>query len=95
MNTDPTPVIDPGEREELEDIFHRTGNATGADPTSDTPEFPDLDPEVEQPDAPGPEQPAPPGPEQPEPPGPQPPVQPEVPKPPPRPDLPGPPRAAG
>jgi hypothetical protein len=91
MNTGPTPVIDPGERDELDDVFHRPVNETEADPTVDTPEFPDLDPEFEQPDVPGPGSPAPPGPEQPEPPGPQLPVQPEVPKPPPRPDLPGPP----
>jgi hypothetical protein len=82
MNTDPPPIIDPGERDELEEIFHRPGNETGADPTSDTPEVPEpVDPEVEQPDVPGPERPAPPGPVQPELPLPPPPKGPEAPKP--------------
>jgi hypothetical protein len=69
MNTDPVPPIDPGERDELDDIFHHLVNETGTDPTADIPEIP----EPEQPDVPGPEQPGPPGP--------QPPVQPEVPRP--------------
>jgi hypothetical protein len=83
MNTDPTPVIDPGERDELDAIFHHPGNETGANPTSDMPEV--LDPV--DPEPPLPEDPA--GPEQP---GPEPPVQPEVPRPdPPRhPDIPRP-----
>ncbi len=38
MNTDPTPVIDPGERDELEEIFHRPVDDAGAEPATDTPE---------------------------------------------------------
>jgi hypothetical protein len=100
MNTEPPPVLDPGERGELDGIFHRPVNGTEVDPSFDMPDFPDpVDPEPpppEDPAVPGPERPSLPGPVQPElpsPPPPEPPKVPEAPKPgppvhpePPRPD---------
>jgi hypothetical protein len=93
MNTDPPPIIDPGERDELDGVFHHPVNDTEV-PEPPTPPIP------EEPAVPGPERPSPPGPVQPEvpsPPPPEPPKVPEVPKPgppvhpePPRPDPPRP-----
>jgi outer membrane biosynthesis protein TonB len=77
MNTDPTPVIDPGERDDLDDVFHR--------PVNDTAPVPDQPDQPDQPTPPFPEEPAVPGPERPSPPGP---VRPDLPSPPEPPKVP-------
>jgi hypothetical protein len=37
MNTDPPPVIDPGERDELDGVFHHPVNETGLPDPPETP----------------------------------------------------------
>jgi hypothetical protein len=81
MNTDPTPDIDPGERDELNEIFHHPVNETGVDPASDTPNIPDpVDPNPEPPRPVDPERPRPVDPERPRDPLPPRPVDPERPR---------------
>ncbi len=89
MNTDPPPVIDPGERGELDEVFHRPVNETEP---PEQPEHP-TPPIPEEPAAPGPEQPDLPEPDQPDVPPPvplEPPVHPEAPELPVTPEVPRP-----